>query len=412
MHRSMHAVFENPISLNDEVFALENNKKSRKISRFRSRFLYFVARDSRFDKWTNVAIEGIAQNRTYKLYRQNVIRIIAFGTTKKAQENILKSRFNYICISDWAFASGLTKIQWAPCAWNRNTHDCVSRWKSFVWGGCTCFRLVFSIFATAFMCMGDRIVGWHRWFWISLNSQFLLAACLNCNQNHCAACSILMPSIVMPSIVIPSIVILSIVMPSIYALLSRFPCIHLIEYLILAKIHCGKYSLNEFDSCTSSFVSFSIILMHHCDAQRHFVCIAAVGLPLVIISLRWLYFNSNFVFRSFPKFEQLFSVNIVQRQWHQQQHHLNAYKLHWKLSLTFQYTFLIRNDWKFSILNWLDTINYIIFHDEYFIVSIVKGMLIAFSSMKFLVKWIFSHRIWLVTNYKPSSFLVIFWLHC
>lgn len=64
------------------------------------RFLYFVVvpRDSRFDKWTNVAmrqngragthtnssIECIAQNRTYKLYRQNVIRIIAFGTTKRA----------------------------------------------------------------------------------------------------------------------------------------------------------------------------------------------------------------------------------------------------------------------------------------------------------------------------------------
>lgn len=174
--------------------------------------------------------------------------------------------------------------------------------------------------------------------------------------------------------------------------------------------------MNEFNSCTSSFVSFSIILLHHCDAQRHFVCIAVVGLPLVIILLRWLYFNSNFVFRSSSKFEQLFSVSIVQRQWHkqhqQQQHHLNAYKLHWKLSLTFQFTFPIRILWKFSILNWLDTINYIIFHDEYFIVSIVTRMLIAFSSMKFLREWIFSHRIWLITNYKLSSYRVIFRLHC
>lgn len=38
-------------------------------------------------------------NSTYQLYRQNVMRIIA--SDKEEHENILKSHFNYICISDW-----------------------------------------------------------------------------------------------------------------------------------------------------------------------------------------------------------------------------------------------------------------------------------------------------------------------
>lgn len=89
-----------------------------------------------------------------------------------------------------------------------------------------------------------------------------------------------------------------------YALLSRYPCIHtlLLNIWFWRKFRCRKFHCDRIQSMyivhSASFESFLFILLHHksqhefrmhCSYRMHWCAF------LVIISLQWLCFNSDFI---------------------------------------------------------------------------------------------------------------------
>lgn len=157
-----------------------------------------------------------------------------------------------------------------------------------------------------------------------------------------------------------------------YVVKIRFPLKILTLNATSMCIKCGMCDQIQFVHFYFIFLS-SIRCSFIClDFSLNFVCIAVVGMPpLVIISHRWLYFNSDSIHAINIQYTVLCSscfsrwlvlyISIPNTVYYIFELNLDsdAYPI-------FENLQCIRTmDWEIRYLNWLDTIKYTIFHVKF-----------------------------------------------
>lgn len=199
-----------------------------------------------------------AQNRTNKLYRQD----------KREQENLLKKNFNYICIPDCALALALALALKMHCFYHKQetcTHVLLDGINAIVLVHVSALSFVSAV--TEYFCLTD-------YFRTSMNAQFLFGRFST-----------------------PLRTVISIKDASVFS--TRRSRWHIVPWDL--STHTRNSQVNFRFWCeiwAKLMIEFNPCTFYSCysQTQLNFVCIAVAGVPLVIISLRWLCFNSEFRF--------------------------------------------------------------------------------------------------------------------